>query len=232
MTPNDSIRLDGVTKTYGDVVAVHDLSLSFEPGTYHCLVGPNGSGKSTAVRLALGLTRPDEGTVERPDAVLGCGFERPNFYQDLSVFENIDVFADLADATDDDWNQSVVDELGLGPVLDRTAGNLSSGYARKLDLALALIKQPDFLFLDEALDSLDDVSEERFLAFLEEYADRGNGVVVSTHYVSAYEPSLDRVTLLDDGDVVFDDRVADLDLGDEGTVQSHYVETMRERRSE
>lgn len=232
MSTNDTITFDGVTKTYDDVVAVHDVSLTIESGSYHCLLGPNGSGKSTLIRLATGLTRPDEGSVIRPDAaVVGCGFEQPNFYADLSVWENIDVFADLADADDDEWNQLVVDELGLGPVLDRLAGELSSGYARKLDLALALIKQPDFLFLDEALDALDDISEEQFLAFLEAYAEEGNTVVVSTHYVSAFEEYLDRVTLMDEGDVVFDSPIEELDLGEEGSVRSHYVDTVIEREN-
>jgi ABC-2 type transport system ATP-binding protein len=220
------ITFDGVTKTYGDVVAVHDVSLSIEPGTYHCVLGPNGSGKSTLIRLALGLTRPDEGTVTTPDAVVGCGFEHPNFFDDLSVYENIDIFADMVGA-DDDWNQTLSEELGLTPVLDRPAGELSSGYARKLDLMLALMKEPDFLFLDEALDTLDDVSEEQFLEFLGEYAGEDRTVVVSTHYVPSFEPYLDRMTVMHDGDIARDESGDALNF--EGDLRSQYVDTVLER---
>jgi ABC-type multidrug transport system ATPase subunit len=220
------IRFDGVTKTYGGVVAVHDVSFSIEPGTYHCVLGPNGSGKSTLIRLALGLTRPDEGSVTTPDGVVGCGFESPNFFDDLSVYENIDIFADMVGA-DDDWSQTLSEELGLAPVLDRPAGDLSSGYARKLDLMLALMKEPDFLFLDEALDTLDDVSEERFLDLLERYAGEDRTVVVSTHYVPSFEPYLDRMTVMHDGDVVRDE--SGEALGSEGDLRSRYVDTVLER---
>jgi ABC-type multidrug transport system ATPase subunit len=229
----DNIEFDGVSKTYRDVVAVHDVSLSIEPGTYHCLLGPNGSGKSTLVRLALGLTQPDEGTVVTPDAVVGCGFEQPSFFADLSVYENIDVFADIVGA-DNDWLDTVGEALGLTAVLDRPAGELSSGYARKLDLALALIRKPDFLFLDEALDTLDDISEERFLEFLDEYAraKQDRTVVVSTHYVPAFEPYLDRVTLMHDGDIAFDGPTEELDLDEGESVRSRYVATVAERDAE
>jgi ABC-2 type transport system ATP-binding protein len=220
------ITFDGVTKTYGDVVAVHDVSLSIEPGTYHCVLGPNGSGKSTLIRLALGLTRPDDGTVTTPDAVVGCGFEYPNFFDDLSVYENIDIFADLVGA-DDDWNQTLSEELGLTPVLDRPAGDLSSGYARKLDLMLALMKKPDFLFLDEALDTLDDASEEQFLEFLGGYAGEDRTVVVSTHYVPSFEPYLDRMTVMHDGDIARDESGDALDF--EGDLRSQYLNTVGER---
>ena len=224
----DAIELDSVTKTYGDLVAVHDVSLTIEPGTYHCLLGPNGSGKSPLIRLALGLTQPDEGTVSTPETVVGCGFEQPNFFDDLTVYENIDIFADIVGA-DSDWIDTLAEEFGLGPFLDTSAGTLSSGYARKLDLVLALMREPDFLFLDEALDALDDISEEQFLDFLGEFAGEDRTVVVSTHYVPSFEPYLDRVTLLQDGDIVFDEPSDQLDLGD-GDVRSHYVDTVRARQ--
>jgi ABC-type multidrug transport system ATPase subunit len=219
----DPIELDGVSKTYGDVVAVHNVSLSIEPGTYHCLLGPNGSGKSTLIRLALGLTQPDEGAVSTPETVVGCGFEQPNFFDDLTVYENIDIFADIVGA-DNDWLDTLGEEFGLLPFLDTRAGALSSGYARKLDLVLALMREPEFLFLDEALDALDDASEERFLEFLAEFVGEDRTVVVSTHYVPSFEPYLDRVTLMQDGDIVSDDP-SDQFTAEDGDVRSQYVET-------
>lgn len=225
----DGIRIDGVTKRYGSVLAVDDVTFSIDRGTYHCLLGPNGSGKTTLLRMILGLTRPDSGTITTGESVLGCGFQSPNFYPGLSVRENIHVFASVAGADDWDWNQQVVDELRLNPALDRKAADLSGGFSRKLDLALALVKQPDFLLLDEPLGALDDVSRVRFLEFLDGYVDRGNTVFVSSHQVSAFEPYLDRVTLLHEGQVVLDSAVGDIDLGPYDSLQSYYVTTVLQR---
>jgi ABC-2 type transport system ATP-binding protein len=211
------------------VVALDGVSLTIESGQYHCLLGPNGSGKSTLLRLVLELARPDEGTISRPDAVLGCSFQQPNFYPDLSVRENINVFTSMVGADDEEWNQTVVDELRLNDELAREASDLSGGYARKLDLALALIKEPDFLFLDEPLAALDDVSKTQLLEFLDEYTDMGNTVVVSSHYVEAFEPYLDHVTLVHDGNVLFDKPMDKIDFGEAGSLQSYYVQRVLDR---
>jgi ABC-2 type transport system ATP-binding protein len=228
MADND-IEIEDVRKTFGSVVALDGVSLAIEPGQYHCLLGPNGSGKSTLLRLVLELALPDEGTIRRPDAVMGCSFQQPNFYPDLSVRENLNVFTSMIGADDEEWNQTVVDKLRLNDELNREGSALSGGYARKLDLALALVKQPDFLFLDEPLAALDDVSKTQLLEFLDEYTDRGNTVVVSSHYVEAFEPYLDHVTLMHDGDVLFDEPMDALDFGDADSLQSYYVQTVLDR---
>jgi len=217
------LELENVTKRFGSVVAVDELSLAVDAGTYHCLLGPNGSGKSTLLRLILGLVQPDAGTIDGPHGRVGCGFQSPNFYPELTVRQNIDAFAQLTDATDWDWNQTVIDELRLAPVLERVAGDLSGGYARKLDLALALMKQPAVLLLDEPLGALDDVSKTRLLTVLEGYVEAGNTVLVSTHHVSAFEPSLDRVTILHRGRILRDDW---LEGDEEGSLQAQYVESV------
>ena len=224
-----SIELTTLTKEYGRVTAVDDVTLEIGGGQYHCLLGPNGSGKSTLLRIILDLAKPTDGSVTVPPAVVGCGFQQPNFYPGLTVRENIDVFASLVGADDWDWNQTVVDELRLNRALDRKSGDLSGGYARKLDLALSLIKQPDFLLLDEPLGAMDDVSKARFLEFLGEYAGNGNTIVVATHQVTRFEPYIDRVTVMHQGSVVFDDRYEDIDLSGYENLQQYYVEAVLAR---
>jgi len=223
------IMLDTVTKTYGDVRAVDGVSLTIGGGQYHCLLGPNGSGKSTVLRLVLGLARPTSGTVTVPPAVVGCGFQRPSFYGGLSVRENIHVFADLVGADDWEWNRDVVETLRLRRALDRKASELSGGYARKLDLALALIKRPDFLLLDEPLGALDDVTQELVLDFLAEYAGDGNTVFVATHRVTEFEADLDRISVMHRGSLVFDQLVEHVDLDERESLQSFYVDTVLAR---
>jgi len=222
------LELDGVRKAYGDVEAVDGVSLRIGGGQFHCLIGPNGSGKTTLLRLLLGLTNPTAGTVSAPDGAVGCGFQEPNFYPGLTVRENIEVFAGLVGAPDGDWRRELVSQLRLERALDRPAADLSGGFARKLDLALALLKRPDYLLLDEPLGALDDVSKDRLLSFLDGYAD-GHTVVVSTHHVTDFEPFLDRVTVMHEGQVVVDRDRAAIDLGGAGSLQEYYVGLVLDR---
>jgi ABC-2 type transport system ATP-binding protein len=223
------LRVDDVRKEYGNVVAVEGASLSFGGDQFHCLIGPNGSGKTTLFRLLLGLVRPTDGSVSVPNGTVGCGFQEPNFYPGLTVGENIEVFASLVDAPGDGYRETLVSELRLGPALDRRASDLSGGFARKLDLVLALLKQPDYLLLDEPLGALDDVSKGRLLEFLKRYAADGHTVVVSTHHVGDFEPFLDRVTVVHDGEIIFDRDRAGIDLGDCGSLQEYYVQMVLDR---
>lgn len=223
----DAITVSGVEKRYGDIRAVDDVDLAFEPGRFHVLVGPNGSGKTTLLRLVLGLTRPTAGTVEVPDdGRLGAAFQRPSHYPALTVRENLDVFGSLGGA-DGGWIEEVVGRLRLGPVYDRPARALSGGYARKLDLALALAKEPDFALLDEPLGDLDDATRERLLTFLAEYCDAGGAVVVSTHNLRRFTDRLDRLTVLHRGRVLVDKPREELPRD----VHEFYVEQVLETES-
>jgi len=223
------IRLQSVTKRYGGVRAVDDVSLCLGGGQYHGLLGPNGSGKSTVLRLVLGITRPTDGTVSVSPTTLGCGFQQPNVYPDLSVRENLDVFASLVGADDDDWREHVVETLRLDRALERRAGDLSGGFARKLDLALALLRRPEVLLLDEPLAALDDVSKARLIRFLREYNEQGNTIVVATHRVTAFESDLDRATVMHRGEIVFDRPVEAIDLEGCDSLQEYYVERLLAR---
>lgn len=223
------VHVDAATKTYGSVVAVDGVSLAVGEGQFHCLLGPNGSGKTTLIRMVLGLDQPSDGRIDRGDAVIGCGFQQPSFYPDLTVSENLAVFATMLGVDDPEWRETLSEELRLGRALDRRAGDLSGGFARKLDLALAMLKRPDVLVLDEPLGALDDVSKERLLAFLGDYRDAGNSILVSTHHVTDFEPYLDRVSIMHDGDLVLDSPIDSLDVDGHDSLQEYYVDLVLER---
>lgn len=199
------IRLDGVTKTYGDVTAVRDVDLRIVPGEVHAVVGPNGSGKSTLFALVLGLARPTTGTISRPDERIGCGFQAPSVYPGLSVDENLRVFAAMGDAGEA-WVETVRAGLGLDAVRSRVASELSGGYHQLLDLALAFVRRPQFVVLDEPLNNLDEAATGRVLAFVDDYRTDERTVVVSTHRADAFADAVDRLTVMDDGEIVFDGR--------------------------
>jgi len=196
-----------VRKEYGQITALDGVSLAFEPGEVHCVAGPNGSGKSTLFRLLLGLAAPTSGTIERPDRnVVGAGFQEPAFYDSLTVEENVDVFAALSGAPEDEWIEAVIGTFELPTVRHRQAGALSGGFAKQLDLALALLKRPEYLLLDEPLADLDDVAQTALRSFLGEYAAAGNAVVVSSHRIDEFAGAIDRLTVLYRGTVVRDER--------------------------
>lgn len=222
--------LENVTKRYGSVLALEDCSIEFERTGVHCLLGPNGSGKTTLLRLVLGLERPTTGTVTQGDCVFGSGFQRPSFYPSLTVRENLAVFGRFHETIDPEWRERLLDGIRLGPALDRRAGDLSGGFARKLDLALALQHRPDVVLLDEPLSGLDDVSRTKTLEFLRAYADQGNGVVVSTHRVTSLAPHLDRLTVMHDGAVIFDRQRATLEIDDPAALQTRYVDMIVSRK--
>jgi len=223
------IVVDSVRKEYGSVVAVDDISLTVSDGSFHCLIGPNGSGKTTTFRLLLGLTQPTSGTITLPDGSVGCGFQRPNFYPELTVRENLDVFASIVETPSSTWRETLLEELRLERALDRTAAELSGGFARKLDLALALLKRPDYLLLDEPLGALDDVSKERLLTFLDSYTDDGNAILVSTHHIGDFEQHVDHLSIMHDGDLILDRDRGAVDLGAHETLQEYYVDLVLRR---
>ena len=155
----EPIRFEGVSKSYGDVVALSGVDLELRPGEIHCLVGPNGSGKTTLLDILLGLTRPTSGTVTVPDVPIGCSFQSPTVYPGLTVTENLDVFARLSGCPDEGWRERLLDVFGLDRVAEQPAGTLSGGWQQKLDLALGFLKRPAYLLLDEPCSELDDVLE-------------------------------------------------------------------------
>ena len=202
---SDGFAVEGVTKHYDGVTALSGVSVDVEVGSFHGLVGPNGSGKTTLFHLLSGLARPTGGRVRRPPVPVGVGFQVPRFYPDLTVRENLSVFRSFAaDSPPADWTETLLEELRLEPAAHRKASDLSGGFRTKLDLALAMVKRPTFLLLDEPLTDVDDHSRRRIISFLSTYPGEDRCVVVSTHNVEAFGPAFDRVTVLVDGTVAFD----------------------------
>ncbi|WP_435178235.1 ATP-binding cassette domain-containing protein [Halorussus sp. AFM4] len=209
------VEFDSVGKRYGDATVLDGVDLTVRAGEFHCLAGPNGAGKSTLFRLAAELTRPTRGRVIRRVDGVGCGFQTPNFYPDLTVAENLDVFAGLAGGPDEAWVETVSAALRLDRVRHRRGDALSGGFATALDLGLALLSKPRLVLLDEPLSDLDGATRDRVVDVLETYrtgdlagesdADAPDRtVVVATHNVGAFESVATRVTLLAEGDVVLD----------------------------
>ncbi len=226
-----TIELDGVRKTYGNTTALSDISVELEPGRVHAILGPNGAGKTTLFRILLGLTEADAGTVSLPDATVGYGFQEPRLYPGLTVEENLDLFAELTGAPSS-WVATLVEQCGLARVSHRLASELSSGFAKRLDLALAFVDRPSLVILDEPFADVDAGNRSQLRTFLAEYATDERIIVVSTHRIDWLESLLDTITVIADGEVRTHEEVSsvnatDLTLGETYRMQ---VDNARERR--
>jgi ABC-2 type transport system ATP-binding protein len=174
------IEASHLRKTFGDLVAVDDLSLSIEPGEIYGLVGADGAGKTTTLRLLVGALLPNAGDAsiggfdikkqtEQARAQLGYLSQRFSMYEDLTVLENIRFFAEVRGLKADEWyprSMEILEFVGLAPFKERFAGQLSGGMKQKLGLASALVTRPRVLLLDEPTTGVDPVTRQDFWQLL------------------------------------------------------------------
>lgn len=202
-------RLQSVTKSYGSIQALRSVELSVHAGELVALLGPNGAGKTTAVKLLLGLARPNAGTVRvfggdprnpqnrmRTGAMLQVG----RVPETLRVGEHIDLFSSY-------YSQplplaEIVKAAGLQGLEKRPFGELSGGQRQRLLFALAICGDPDLLFLDEPTVGLDVESRRALWDEIRKLVDRGKTVLLTTHYLQEADALADRVVVINQGNIV------------------------------
>ncbi|MFE7325302.1 ABC transporter ATP-binding protein [Streptomyces sp. NPDC057565] len=214
MDTHNAIRARGVTKCFGDVVALDGIDLDVTRGQIHGLVGPNGAGKTTLLGLLLGLAVADSGRLEvlgtpvgraldAPDGVAGF-VDSPALYPSLTPRQNLAALAalrghDARTAEVDD----VLDEVGLTGVADDRTRGFSLGMRQRLGLAAALLTKPRLLVLDEPSNGLDPAGKKHVHGVLNRLAADGTAVVLSSHNMDDLEALCSEVTILAAGRVVF-----------------------------
>lgn len=210
-----AIRAEGLCKSFGDLTAVDNLTLSIEEGEIFGLVGPDGAGKTTTMRLLTGIMDPTAGdawvagqhVVREAEAVkddIAYMSQRFGLYPDLTVMENIDFYADLY-GMPRQGRAARIEELlafsNLTPFKKRQAGKLSGGMKQKLGLACALIHTPKVLFLDEPTNGVDPVSRRDFWRILYQLLREKVTIFVSTAYLDEAERCA-RVALMHKGRLI------------------------------
>ena len=209
-----AVRGSGITKVFGDVVALDHVDVSVARGQIHGLVGPNGAGKTTLLGLLLGLAVADEGTLEilgapvgralaAPDGVSGF-VDGPGLYPTLTAKQNLATlvalrFGDVSAA----GVQEALEQVGLSEVADDKVRGFSLGMRQRLGLAAALLTRPRLLVLDEPANGLDPAGKKQVHGVLRRLADEGVTVVLSSHRMDDREALCSEVTILATGRVVF-----------------------------
>ncbi len=205
-------HLDHVTRRFGDVLAVDDVSLDIESGTILGLLGPNGAGKTTLISLLQGLRRPSSGRVElfggspgnyRNRQSLGSTPQETALPATLRVGEVIDFVGRHFEKPLP--TAAVAEEFGLSELLKRQTGALSGGQKRRLSVALAFVGQPKFVLLDEPTTGLDVDARRTLWDALRRQHEAGATVVVTSHYLEEIEALAQRVVVMGHGRVIADD---------------------------
>lgn len=230
-----AIETHGLTKQFGDVVAVDGLDLSVSFGTVYGFVGPNGAGKTTTLRMLAGLLDPDDGTAlvdgteatERTELAETLGYlpaEAP-LYDELTGREQLQYAAQFRRLNVDGRVESALTRYDLLDAADRRVEGYSTGMRRKLGLAQATLHQPSVLVLDEPLNGLDPGATRTVRELVEEVSGDGTAVMISSHDLTTIESICDQVGIVSDGQLVADERPRDLSSGvDEGDLETAVLE--------
>jgi ABC-2 type transport system ATP-binding protein len=213
------IRVSGIRKTYGRVVAVDDVSFEVRPGEIFGLVGPNGAGKTTTLECLEGLKAPDRGSIavlgldpyRQGDALrsrIGVQLQEAQLQKRIKVSEAIDFWASLYPAPVN--RDALLDQLGLREKRNAWFMTLSGGQKQRLFIALALINDPEVVFLDELTTGLDPQARRAIWELIRGIGERGKTVLLTTHLMEEAERLCDRVAIIEHGRVIDVDTPAGL----------------------
>ncbi|MDD9347626.1 ABC transporter ATP-binding protein [Mumia sp.] len=213
------ISVDRLTKTFGTVRAVDDLTFEVRPGAVTGFLGPNGAGKTTTLRMLLGLVAPTSGSatidgrryadLERPGRVVGAALEAASFHPGRTALDHLRVFAPSMGVSDARCRELLA-MVGLADAADRRVGGFSLGMRQRLALATTLLGDPPVLILDEPANGLDPGGIRWLRELLRFFAGEGRTVLVSSHVLSEVQQTVDDVVIIAQGRLVHASPLAEL----------------------
>ena len=212
-----AVDLRNLTKRFGPVTAVNDLTLQIDSGEIVAFLGPNGAGKTTTIDMLLGLARPDAGTVRvygtTPDDAIARGdisavMQNGGLLKDFTVEETVAYTASLYARAKPVGE--VLERAGISAIADRRVAKCSGGEQQRLRFAMALLSDPRLLVLDEPTTGMDVESRRTFWGAIREDAERGRTVMFATHYLDEADAYADRIVLIRQGSVVADGTTSEI----------------------
>lgn len=211
-----AVTVENVHKVYNKVPVVNDLSFTIAPGEMFGLLGPNGAGKSTTIRMLTTLTKPSSGSIKiagydvqgQPIQVkqcIGVVLQQVSVDNDLTVWENMEFHGRLHHIPNRERQERIKQWLNyveLGDRQDSLVKTLSGGMKRRLQIARALLHQPDILFLDEPTVGLDPQTRRRLWEIIKDLNRQGMTMLLTTHYMDEVEYLCDRIGIMDGGKLI------------------------------
>jgi ABC-2 type transport system ATP-binding protein len=209
-----AILVHGLTKSYGELHAVRGIDLEVQVGETFGILGPNGAGKTTTLEMIEGLTTPDAGTVEilgeavwpdprRVQRRIGVQLQKTALFDNLDATELLVLFGDLYGVPRDPARiERLLETVGLEAKSGALARELSGGQQQRLAIALALVHEPEIVFLDEPTTGLDPQARRNLWDVIRTIASEGRTVVITTHYLEEAEELCDRTAIMDSGSVI------------------------------
>ena len=197
------LQAKNISKRYGNHLAVNNIHLQFEKGTFNAILGPNGAGKSTTISMLIGLKQPTQGEIiYKPGTKIGVVFQTSVLDEMLTVRENLTIRARQYKDLKSNRVSDLIDRLGLSAFQKQKYGTLSGGQKRRVDIARALLSQPDILFLDEPTTGLDIQTRKSIWDLLYQLQrEEGMTVVLTTHYLDEADEA-DQIYIVDHGEVI------------------------------
>lgn len=210
------LNISQLSKSFGDLKAVSEVALQIEPGEIYGLLGPNGAGKTTTISMVCGLLKPDSGSVivnghdfathsRAAQRSMGVVPQEIALYEELSAEENLQFWGKLAGLSSKDAKQRATDllaELSLSDRRKDPVRTYSGGMKRRVNIGCALLHQPQLLLLDEPTVGIDPQARANVLEFVRGLAERGTGVLYTTHYLEEAESLCDRIGIIDKGELL------------------------------
>ena len=214
----DAIKINGLTKKYKDVIAVDNLSLSVRNGELFSLLGVNGAGKTTTIKMLSCLTQPTSGDAflngksickdtAAVKSLIAVSPQETAVAPGLSVRENLELMCGVHGFTKNKQNTKIAELtelLGLESVIKKKAGKLSGGWQRRLSIAMALISEPEILFLDEPTLGLDVLARSDLWDLIRSLKGKVT-IILTTHYMEEAEALSDRIAIMKDGKLLICD---------------------------
>jgi ABC-2 type transport system ATP-binding protein len=231
------LEVDGLSKSFGERVALRDVSLDARPGELLAVLGPNGAGKTTLLSILAGITRPDSGRITSSNGDVGWVPQQAGLYRRLTVEENLRLFAHMEEVEDlKGMVDRMLEQTGLTERRHDPVSSLSGGNQQRINIAIGLLGDPSVLLLDEPSSGLDPSQRVRLWEFVAGLADRGTTVIYSTHQIEEASHYGDRLVVLADGETIFDGSFAQLQRaagprpkGTAADPENDFVRFLRER---
>jgi ABC-2 type transport system ATP-binding protein len=205
------LEVSHLRKTFGTIVAVEDISFTVEQGEVFTIIGPNGAGKTTTLEMVEGLQKPDQGEIrikemnwgqhgDQMKQIIGVQPQSSALFDHLSVFENLDVFASFYKKSRS--IPEIIELINLTEHHKKKVSTLSGGQKQRLAVGLALVNDPELLFLDEPTTGLDPQARRNLWDIILKLKEMGKTTILTTHYMEEADKLSDRVCIIDQGKVI------------------------------